>query len=219
MATEVSYFQEFTKGFYKELYPVKIMLGLCPTLAVSTAASNGIGMGLAATFVLVGSNVMIALIRNIVPPKIRLPIYIVVIATFVSIVDMLMAAYTPALSKSLGIYIPLIVVNCIIIGRAEVFACRNSVFRSLLDGLGVGFGFTIFITLFGSIRELLGNGTLFGLPVMGSSYEPMLIMILPPGAFILFGIVFGFFAWIDQKNKVKEVASKRVTLIHTISVK
>ncbi len=209
MASGQSYWQDFAKGVYKENPISRLMLGLCPTLAVTTAAVNGIGMGLATTFVLVGSNTIVSLIKSIVPKKIRIPIYIVVIATFVTIVELVMAGYFPALSRAMGIYIPLIVVNCIVLGRAEAFASRNSLGRSVLDGLGMGFGFTAFITLLASIREILGDGKIFGFPVMGTSYEPVILMILPPGAFILLGLILGLIAWNDRKNKLKEVRAKR----------
>ncbi|MBN1155771.1 electron transport complex subunit E [candidate division KSB1 bacterium] len=193
--------KEFFKGFYAENPVFRLVLGLCPTLAVSNSVQNAIGMGAAATFVLVCSNVIISLIRNMVPKKIRIPIYIVVIATFVTIVDLAMAGFAPDLHKSLGIFVPLIVVNCIILGRAEAFAGKNSVFYSLLDGLGMGIGFMLALTLLGVTRELLGDGKLWGVPVFGSGFEPVLILILPPGAFLTLGLYLGFFNWIDKKTK------------------
>ncbi|MDP8200759.1 MAG: electron transport complex subunit E [Candidatus Tenebribacter burtonii] len=183
--------KEFTKGFVKE-NPVFVMaLGLCPTLAVTTSVINAIGMGLAATFVLVFSNMFISLIKNLIPSKIRIPAFIVVIASFVTIVDMVMYAYLPAIHKSLGLFIPLIVVNCIILGRAEAFASKNNVFNSILDGLGMGLGFTLALVVIGSIREILGAGQLLGFNVLPETYKPMLIAILAPGAFIVMGLLMG----------------------------
>jgi electron transport complex protein RnfE len=183
--------RELTKGLWAENPIFRIVLGLCPTLAITTAAVNGIGMGLAATFVLVGSNVMISALRGVIPRKIRIPGYIVIIATFVTVVDLVMNAYFQPLHKALGIFIPLIVVNCIIMGRAEAYAAKNGVLYSMLDGIGMGLGFTISIVVIGMIRETLGSGTLFGVNVMGRSYIPFLLLILPPGAFILLGSVLG----------------------------
>ncbi len=179
--------KELTKGLWSENPIFRIVLGMCPTLAITTSAENGVGMGLAATFVLVGSNVMISALRNWIPKKIRIPGYIVIIATFVTVVDLVMAAYFEPLHKALGIFIPLIVVNCIIMGRAEAYAQKNGVVYSMLDGLGMGLGFTCSIVVIGIIREILGSGTLFGAPVMASTYVPFLLLILPPGAFILLG--------------------------------
>jgi len=192
--------KEFTKGFYAQNPVFKQALGLCPTLAVSNSVINGIGMGLAATFVLISSNVIVSLIRKGVPSKIRIPIYIVVIASFVTIVDLTMAGFFPDLHKSLGIFVPLIVVNCIILGRAEAFAGKNSVFLSFLDGLGMGIGFTLALILLGTIREILGNGSFMGIPVAGASFEPVLIMIMPPGAFLTIGFVLAFFKWLENKK-------------------
>jgi H+/Na+-translocating ferredoxin:NAD+ oxidoreductase subunit E len=183
--------KEFTKGFIKE-NPVFVMaLGLCPTLAVSSSVMNAIGMGLAATFVLVCSNIIISLIKNFIPNKIRIPAYIVVIASFVTIVDMVMEAYVPDLHKSLGLFIPLIVVNCIILGRAEAFAGKNNVVKSILDGFGMGFGFTLALVVIAIIREVLGAGQLLGYNVLPATYQPMLVAILAPGAFIVMGLLMG----------------------------
>lgn len=176
-------------GLIHENPTFRLVLGMCPTLAVTTAASNGIGMGLATTFVLVCSNLVISLLRNFIPSKVRIPAYIVVIATFVTIVDQFMKAYLPALSASLGLFIPLIVVNCIIFARAESFAGKNSPLASVVDGLGMGLGFTLAITLLSCIRELLGAGTLFGVAVLGANYPPALLFILAPGGFITLGLV------------------------------
>jgi len=187
----MSRMNEFTKGFIKE-NPVFIMaLGLCPTLAVTSSVMNAIGMGLAATFVLVFSNIFISLIKGFIPDKIRIPAFIVVIASFVTIVDMMMHAYLPDLHKSLGIFIPLIVVNCIILGRAEAFASKNNVINSILDGLGMGLGFTLALVVIGGIREILGAGQFLGFNVLPSSYQPMLVAILAPGAFIVMGLLMG----------------------------
>jgi len=187
----MSHMSEFTKGFIKE-NPVFIMaLGLCPTLAVTSSVMNAIGMGLAATFVLVFSNIFISLIKGFIPDKIRIPAFIVVIASFVTIVDMVMHAYSPEIHKSLGIFIPLIVVNCIILGRAEAFASKNNVMNSILDGLGMGLGFTLALVVIGGIREILGAGQFLGFNVLPSSYQPMLVAILAPGAFIVMGLLMG----------------------------
>ena len=191
---------EFTKGLYRENPVFRLALGLCPTLAVSTSVKNGIGMGIAASFVLLGSNIIVSLIRKGVPPKIRIPIYIVIIATFVTIAEMVMQATNPELHKSLGIFVPLIVVNCIILGRAEAFAGKNTMGRSILDALGMGIGFTLALVLIGFVRELLGSGRLFGIPVLGTSYQPVLLMILPPGAFLTLGLFLGFFNWLESRK-------------------
>ena len=170
-----------------------LVLGLCPTLAVTSSASNGFGMGLAATAVLMGSNVMISMIRKFIPDEIRIPAFIVVIAGFVTIIQLLISAYAPALDKSLGIFIPLIVVNCIILARAEAFAFKNGEIGSLFDGIGMGLGFTFALTFIGSIRELLGNGTVFNFSLIPSFYQPALLVILAPGGFITLGILIALF--------------------------
>jgi electron transport complex protein RnfE len=189
----MSLMKEFTKGFVKE-NPVFIMaLGLCPTLAVSSSVQNAIGMGFAATFVLIFSNIIISLIKGFIPSKIRIPAYIVVIASFVTIVDMVMHAFLPPLHKSLGLFIPLIVVNCIILGRAEAFASKNNVLKSFVDGLGMGLGFTLALIVIATIREILGAGQFFGMNVLPKSYieKPMLVAILAPGAFLIMGLLMG----------------------------
>jgi len=184
-------FKEFSKGFIKE-NPVFVMaLGLCPVLAVTTSVNNAVGMGLAATFVLIMSNIFISLMKNFIPSKVRIPAYIVVIASFVTIVDMTMYAYLPALHKSLGIFIPLIVVNCIILGRAEAFASKNNLVRSILDGSGMGLGFTFALVVLAAFREVLGAGTFYGIQILPSTYKPMLVAILAPGAFITLGLLKG----------------------------
>ncbi len=182
-------FPVFSKGLIKENPVLRLVLGTCPTLAVTTSAINGIGMGLAATFVLVCSGAAVSLLRKIIPDKVRIPAFITIIAGFVTIVQMLMKAYLPAIDKALGIFLPLIVVNCIILARAEMFASKNPVLPSILDGLGMGLGFTATLTVMGAIRELLGAGSLFGLPVTAKFIDPMLVMILPPGGFFVFGIL------------------------------
>lgn len=166
-----------------------LMLGMCPTLAITTAASNGIGMGLATTAVLVCSNLFISLLRHVIPEKVRIPSFVVIIASFVTIVELMLKAFLPALSATLGMYIPLIVVNCIIFARAESFAFKNPPLLSLADGLGMGLGFTGALTILSAIREVLGSGTLFGLQVMPASFQPMAIMLNVPGGFITLGVV------------------------------
>ena len=200
--------QEFTKGIIKE-NPVFVMaLGLCPVLAVSTSVQNAIGMGAAATFVLLCSNIFISLIKNFIPSKVRIPCYILVIASFVTIVDMVMEAYVPPLHKSLGIFIPLIVVNCIILGRAEAFASKNGVFRSMLDGLGMGLGFMLAIMVIASVREILGVGTILDIRILPASYKPMIAAILPPGAFVTIGLLMGLLNILQNKKKSKAQMSK-----------
>lgn len=178
--------QNFTKGFIKENPVFALLLGLCPTLGVTTSAINGIGMGLATTFVLLGSNVVISLIKNLIPNKVRIPSFIVVIASFVTIIELSMAAYLPDLYKSLGLFIPLIVVNCIVLGRAEAFASKNTVLSSAIDGLGMGLGFTFALTLLGGLRELLGSYSLFGYKFINT--DGILVFVLAPGAF--FGLAY-----------------------------
>ena len=196
----MSLFKEFTKGIIKENPVLVYALGLCPSLAVTSSASNGLGMGVAASFVLIMSNIIISLIKKLVPEKIRIPVFITVIATFVTIVKLAMAAYVPALSKSLGIFIPLIVVNCIILGRAEAFASKNGVVSSAFDGLGMGIGFTLVLVVIGGIRELLGAGAIFGIPVFPASYDPMLVMILAPGGFLTIGLLIGLVNMLNKKK-------------------
>ena len=187
----------FLNGFFNENPTFVIILGMCPTLATTSSAINGLGMGLATTFVLFGSNVVISMLKNIIPDNVRIPAYVVVIATFVSVVEMTMQAYVPALYSSLGIFIPLIVVNCIVLGRAEAFAAKNSVFKSALDGLGMGFGFSMALTMLGSVRELLGTGKIFNFSIFPDRYG-MLIFVLAPGAFIALGYL------IAIMNKLKK---------------
>jgi electron transport complex protein RnfE len=192
----------FTNGLFKENPTFVLVLGTCPTLAVTTAAFNGIGMGAATTFVLVFSNMFIAMLKNYIPDKVRIAAFIVVIATFVTIVDLVMKAFVPDIYKTLGIFIPLIVVNCIILGRAEAFAQKNEVKSSILDGLGMGLGFTLAITVMGSIREVLGNGSIFNIPLVAENAKTMLLFILPPGAFITYGYLIAIFNRVKAKYNV-----------------
>ena len=180
--------QEFTKGLWAEVPPFRLVLGLCPTLAVTKSVENGIGMGVATTFVLVCSNVLVSSLRKVIPAKVRIACYIVIIATFVTVVELVMQAYTYPLFLKLGIFIPLIVVNCIVLGRSEAFASRNGIFRSLLDGLGMGIGFTLALSALAAVRELLGTGNLTiwekPIQIFGSSYQPFSFIVEAPGAFI-----------------------------------
>ncbi|MDD2634017.1 MAG: electron transport complex subunit E [Bacteroidales bacterium] len=192
--------KNFTKGFFKENPVFILLLGLCPTLGVTTSAINGLGMGLATTFVLIGSNVVIAIIKGFIPDKVRIPAFIVVIASFVTIIDLVMSAYVPALYESLGLFIPLIVVNCIVLGRAEAFASKNTVFSSLIDGLGMGLGFAFALTLLGGLREILGSIAIFNWKIFeGIAHlinpetdytqpDGILVFVLAPGAF--FGLAY-----------------------------
>jgi len=186
------FFSEFLRGIIKENPTFVLVLGLCPTLAVSISVINGIGMGIAATFVLLGSNIIIAMLKNVIPDRIRIPCYIVVIATFVTINEMVMKAYSPALDRALGIYVPLIVVNCIVLGRAEAYASKNSVVNSLFDGLGMGVGFTLALILISAIREFLGAGTLLGHTII-KGFQPVFVLGLPSGALLVIGLLLGFF--------------------------
>lgn len=192
--------KEFTKGLWKEVPPFRLVLGLCPTLAVTTAADNGLGMGLATTFVLVCSNLLVSLLRNVIPSKVRIAAYIVVIASFVVIVELVLQAYFYPLYTALGIFIPLIVVNCIILGRAEAFASKNTILPSIADGLGMGIGFTLSLTFLGAIRELLGSGTIFGVALMGSAFQPFAIMLKPPGAFLCLALILATMNLISAKR-------------------
>jgi len=195
----MSFSKELVKGIWKENPVFILVLGMCPVLAVTTSAMNGVGMGVAATFVLLCSNIVVSLIRSIVPDRVRIPVYIVVIASFVTIVDLVMSGYFRSLHHSLGLFIPLIVVNCIILGRAEAFASKNSIFLSIADGIGMGAGFTLALVILGSIRELFGNGTIFNYQLFGGGYEPILVMVLPPGAFLTLGLLTGLFAALEKK--------------------
>ncbi len=179
-----------TRGIFKENPTFVMLLGMCPTLGVSTSALNGLGMGLATAFVLIMSNIGISAVKRLIPDIVRIPSFIVIIASFVTVIEMLMQAYMPSLYQALGIYIPLIVVNCIILGRAEAFASKNSIWQSFLDAVGMGVGFTFALTTLGAIREILGNGSIFGWSFVGEEAHPMLLFIMPPGAFLaLAGII------------------------------
>jgi electron transport complex protein RnfE len=181
--------QEFTKGLWKEIPPFRLVLGLCPTLGVTTTMENGIGMGLATTFVLFCSNILVSALRNIIPPKVRIACFIIIIATFVIVVELVMQAYTYALFLKLGLFIPLIVVNCIVLGRAEAFASKNGLLPSMADGLGIGIGFTLSLAALGAIREIFGTGTFLGVSVFGPSFQPFTFMIQAPGAFVCLGLM------------------------------
>jgi electron transport complex protein RnfE len=191
--------KNFSKGFLKENAVFTLFLGLCPTLGVTTSAVNGLGMGLATTFVLVMSNLVVSIIKNLIPDKVRIPAFIVIIASFVTVVELVMKGYVPALFDALGLFIPLIVVNCLVLGRAEAFASKNSVWSSLVDGMGMGLGFTMALTVLGTVRELLGSGAFFGMKLI--SGDALLLFILPPGAFIALGYL------IVLANMLKEKTS------------
>ena len=203
MAKKQNFLSVFLNGLIFENPIFALMLGMCPTLGITTAGSNGIGMGLATTAVLVCSNLFISLLRKFIPEKVRIPSFIVIIASFVTIIDLVMKAYLPDLSKSLGMYIPLIVVNCIIFARAESFAFKNPPVLSIADGLGMGLGFTFAITLLSIIRELIGNGTFFGMNVMPASYQPMAIMLQVPGGFVTLGLL------LVAVNAIRKLADKK----------
>lgn len=190
-------------GIYKENPTFVMMLGMCPTLAVTTSAMNGLGMGLTTMVILAMSNMIISLLRKVIPDGVRVPAYIVIIASFVTIVEFLLQGFIPSLYSALGIYIPLIVVNCIILGRAEAYASKNGVLSSLFDGIGMGLGFTVGLTFIGSIREIIGAGTIFGLQIMPASYEPVTIFILAPGAFFVLAFL------VAAMNKLQIGAARR----------
>jgi electron transport complex protein RnfE len=191
---------EVVKGIWKE-NPVLIqLLGLCPTLAVTNSAINGMAMGLATTFVLLSSSIIISLLRKVIPHQVRIASYIVIIATFVTVADRYLAAFFPLISKELGPYVPLIVVNCIILGRAEAFAAKNGIGRSILDAVGMGLGFIVVLVLLGAFREILGSATVFGITVLGEWFEPWMVMILPPGAFLGLGLFIGLTNWINARR-------------------
>lgn len=192
---------EFLKGIWKENPIFRLLLGLCPALAVTTGVEYAVGMGLSATFVLVCSNMVVSLLRNVIPEKTRLPCFIVVIATFVTIVDLALNAYFHDIHKNLGIFIPLIVVNCMILGRAEAFASKRKLFPSLVDGLGMGLGFTIGLVALATVREILGSGTFFGVAIAGASFTPILLFVLPPGAFISLGFLLAGMNLIEKRRQ------------------
>lgn len=195
----MSQWKNFSKGFIKENAVFALFLGLCPTLGVTTSAINGLGMGLATTFVLVMSNLVVSLIKNAIPDKVRIPSFIVIIATFVTVVELVMKGFVPSLFDALGLFIPLIVVNCLVLGRAEAFASKNNVWSSLVDGAGMGLGFTMALTVLGAVRELLGSGAFFGMKLI--SGDALLLFILPPGAFLALGYL------IVLANMLKEKTS------------
>ncbi len=193
--------KNFSKGFFKENAVFVLLLGLCPTLGVTSSAINGLGMGMATAFVLVMSNLVIALIKNLIPDKVRIPVFIVVIASFVTIVQLVMEAFVPSLYKALGLFIPLIVVNCIILGRAEAFASKNNPISSIIDGLGMGLGFAMALTMLGAVREILGNGSIFDIRFVSEDASTILLFVLSPGAFIVLGYLIAF---INKLNKAKK---------------
>ena len=221
MSKKPSKLQILTNGILNENPVLRLVLGTCPTLAVTTMASNGIGMGLAATFVLLCSNIVISALRKIIPDQVRIPCYITVIAGFVSVVQMLVKAFVPALDSALGVYLPLIVVNCIILGRAEMFASKNGVIDSALDGIGMGIGFTITLTIMGTIREVLGSGTWmsgldglitslpegFAIQVLPESIDPFTIMTSAPGGFFIFGVMMAAATWLTTRPKKEKTSA------------
>ena len=196
----MNYSGEFLKGLWRENAVFKLLLGMCPTLAVTTSAENALGMGLATTFVLICANLVISLMRSFIPSGVRIPAFIVIIATFVTLVQLAMEAYLYGLYKALGIFIPLIVVNCLILGRAEAFAFKRGPVASLLDGAGMGLGFTLALFILGAVREVFGAGELFGIGLFGAGYQPLLLMILPPGAFIGLGLILALIARFAQRS-------------------
>ncbi len=196
----MSLMKDFSKGIWKENAVFKLLLGMCPVLAVTTSAENGLGMGLATTFVLVCSNVVVALMRKVIPSGVRIPAFIIIIATFVTVVQLCMEAWVYDLFLALGIFIPLIVVNCLILGRAEAFASKNPVSRSVFDGLGMGLGFTLALFILGAVREIFGSGAILGFDLLGPSFQPIILMILPPGAFITLGLLL---ALMSRMSRVK----------------
>ena len=201
--TKKSKLSIFINGIIKENPVLVLLLGTCPALAVSTMAVNGLGMGIAATAVLICSNAAISLLKNIIPSEVRIPCYIVIIAGFVTIVQLLVRAYAPAIDQALGIFLPLIVVNCIILGRAEMFANKNSVTSSVVDGIGMGIGFTLVLVIIGSIREVLGFGTWFGFPLTEGLITPMMVMIMPAGGFMVYGVLIALVNFFSKGNAVK----------------
>lgn len=201
--------ENFLKGIWKSNPVLVLLLGFCPVLAVSTSVVDALGMGVSTTFVLIGSNIVISLIRNFVPKKMRIPVYIVVIATFVTIVDLVLYGFFFDLHKSLGLFIPLIVVNCIVLGRAEAFASKNGVFASIIDAIGMGIGFIFAIGALASIREILGNGTFLNIKLFGDSFQPVIVAILPPGAFFTLGMMLGGMNKINDMQAKKEAERKK----------
>lgn len=211
MSRQKSLAAEFTKGLWDANPVWRQLLGMCPVLAVTTSAVNGIGMGIAATFVLLCASTMVSLLRKAIPDQVRIASFIVVIATFVTIVDLTMKAQFPEMSRNLGAFIPLIVVNCVILGRQEAFASKNNPLRAIVDALGMGCGFTLALTALGAIREVLGNGTLFGAIVMPGQFVPWTVMILPAGAFLTLGLILGVYNKINHRRELSAIRSARVT--------
>ena len=203
MAENKSKLSIVTNGLLKETPTLRLVLGTCPTLAVTTAVSNALGMGAAATVVLICSNFVISALRKVIPDKVHLPCYITIIATFVTLVQMIVKAYAPALDTALGVYLPLIVVNCIILGRAEMFACKNNVVDSALDGLGMGLGFTLALTLMATVREILGSGTWLGIQIIPKSIPNFTLMTSAPGGFFTFGCLMALVVWFETKTNNK----------------
>lgn len=206
---------EFIRGLWKENPTFRLLIGMCPTLAITTAASNGVAMGLATTFVLVCSSALISLLKSLIPDEVRIACYVVIIATFTTIVDYLLAAFLPDMHQILGLFIPLIVVNCTILARAEAFAAKAPVHLAVADGLGMGIGFTWAITLLAAIRELLGAGTIFGYPILGTSFTPIVMAILPPGGFLMLGILISgmnqLTIYLEARRKKAQATSTAVT--------
>lgn len=194
----------FVNGIFNENPVFRLVLGACPVIAVTTSVTNAIGMGMAATLVLLGSNVVISALRSFIPNKVRIPAYMVVISTFVTIIQLLMQAFVPALYEALGIFLPLIVVNCIILARAEAFAGKNAVMPSIADGIGMGIGFTFALILISAVREFFGTGSIMGFQLMGASFEPVLLFILAPGGFLVFGLLLGIINAIVDKRKANK---------------
>jgi electron transport complex protein RnfE len=195
---EMNQWKNFSKGFFKENAVFVLLLGLCPTLGVTTSALNGLGMGLATTFVLTMSNIAVSLVKNVIPDKVRIPSFIVIIASFVTVVELVMQAFVPDLFEALGIFIPLIVVNCIVLGRAEAFASKHTVLTAAIDGLGMGLGFSMALTILGSVREILGSGSIFGLKFLPG--DGMLVFVLAPGAFLVLGYLIVLVRKINRKG-------------------
>ncbi|UOD34070.1 electron transport complex subunit E [Deferribacteraceae bacterium V6Fe1] len=202
----------FKDGFWKNNAVFKQVLGMCPTLAVTTSAINGIAMGFASTAVLICSNFVVSLVKNIIPSKVRIPAYIVIIASFVTVIDLVMNAYVHDIHKVLGLFIPLIVVNCVILGRAESFASKNTPVSSVFDGLGIGLGFTFALFILGSVREILGNGSILGFALTGDWFKPAVVMILPPGAFIALGFILFIINYIEDRKKIKNAPKEHCSV-------
>ena len=215
MSKEMTASSVFTRGFFRENPVFALLLGMCPTLGVTTSAINGLGMGLATTAVLFASNGVVSLVKNSIPDSVRIPSYIVIIASFVTMIDLTMEAFLPELHLALGIFIPLIVVNCIILGRAESFASKNRVGFALLDGLGMGLGFSMALTMLGGIREILGNGSIFGLTLPVISEIPMLLFLMPPGAFLALGLLIAGVNALYERAVQSESSPFTVPVLHT----